>query len=156
MIDYCDADWAGDQIERRSTTGYVFIMQGAAISWNTRRQPTIALSSTEPEFMSMVAAIQEALWLKRFEKEIFPNAEPTVKLFCDNKSAIHLAVNKSYQARTSTKHIEVKNYFIREHLINNDIELIYKRTDDMTADIFTKIVNSIKLNKFIPELGISE
>ena len=77
--------------------------------------------------MSMVAAIQEALWLKRFEKEIFPNAEPTVKLFCDNKSAIHLAVNNSYQART--KHIEVKNYFIREQLINNDIELIYKRTD---------------------------
>lgn len=64
-IGHCDADWAGDPDQRRSTTGYVFHAQGGAISWQTRRQPTVALSSTEAEFMSMVAAIQEALWLKR-------------------------------------------------------------------------------------------
>lgn len=63
MIGYCDADWAGDQDERRSTTGYVFQAQGGAISWATRNQPTIALSATAAEFMSMVAAIQESLWL---------------------------------------------------------------------------------------------
>lgn len=81
MIGYCDADWAGDKDKCRSTTGYVFKAQGGALSWATRLQPTIALSSTEAEFMSMVAAIQEALWLKRFECELFLETEKSFVCF---------------------------------------------------------------------------
>lgn len=65
---YCDADWAGDEDERKSTTGYVFTLQGGAISWCSKRQPTVAISTTEAEFMSMTAAIQECIWLKKIEK----------------------------------------------------------------------------------------
>ncbi|XP_036325987.1 secreted RxLR effector protein 161-like [Rhagoletis pomonella] len=114
LTGYCDAGWAGDQDERRSTTGYIFRLQGGAISWATRKQPTIALSSTEAEFMSLVAAIQEALWLKRFEGELFNDVQRSIQLFCDNQGAIKLAINNNFPART--KHIDVKNYFIREKL----------------------------------------
>lgn len=157
MIGYCDADWAGDQDERRSTTGYVFLMQGGAVSWATRRQPTIALSSTEAEFMSMVAAIQEALWLKRFESEVFSygstQIQRSLQLYCDNQGAIKLAMNNNYHART--KHIDVKNYFIREKLAEGLIKLNYKNTHEMIADIMTKPVNNSILTKFIEQYGLA-
>lgn len=114
LIGYCDADWANDPDERRSTTGYVFHLQGGATSWATRKQLTIALSSTETEFMSLVAAVQEAIWLKRSEGEIFLQAPKSIQLFCDNQGAIFLAKNNAYHARS--KHIDVKNLFIREKL----------------------------------------
>lgn len=139
LVGYCDADWANDPDERRSTTGYVFHLQGGAISWATRKQPTIALSSTEAEFMSLVAAIQEATWLKRFEGEIFLRAPKSIQLFCDNPGAICLAKNNAYHARS--KHIDVKNLFIREKLDEGIIKLDYRRTDDMIADIMTKPVD---------------
>ncbi|XP_036327398.1 secreted RxLR effector protein 161-like [Rhagoletis pomonella] len=139
MVGYCDADWAGNQDERRSNTGYVFVLQGGAISWATRKQPTIALSSTEAEFMSMVAAIQEALWLKRFEGELFADATPSIQLNCDNQGAIKLATNNNYHART--KHIDVKNYFIREKLAEDIIKLSFLSTSEMIANIITKPKN---------------
>ncbi|XP_055910020.1 uncharacterized protein LOC129944539 [Eupeodes corollae] len=105
VVGFCYADWASDLDKRRSTTGYVFLSHGAAVSWTCRRQPTIALSFTETEFMSMVAAIQEALWLKRFETAMFLEASKTILLYCDNQGAISLAKNKNYHART--KHIDV-------------------------------------------------
>lgn len=106
LIGYCDADWAGDLDMRRSSTSYVFLAQGGAISWATRRQPMIALSSTKAEFKSMVVAIQEVLWLKRFECKLFLEASKSINVFCDNQGALHLAKNKNYHART--KHIDVR------------------------------------------------
>lgn len=153
MIGYCDADWAGDHDERRSTTGYVFVHQTGAISWATRKQPTIALSSTEAEFMSIVAAIQEALWLKRFECEIFLQADKSLLLFCDSQGAIQIATNDKYSART--KHIDVKNYFIREKLAEGLVKLKFRGTNEMIADIMTKPVNHNILEKFIGDFGLN-
>lgn len=160
MFGYCDADWAGCPDTRRSTTGYVFEIQGGAISWSSRRQPTVALSSTEAEFMSMTSAMQEALWLKRFEMEIFRTAPKTMTLYCDNQGALHLAKNQNYHART--KHIDVRKYFIQDHMLTDGlqtddakIQLEYKPTNEMIADIMTKPVNGIKLEKFVPEIGLA-
>lgn len=160
LIGYCDADWASDLDQRRSTTGYVFMVQGGAVSWATRRQPTIALSSTEAEFMSMVAAIQEALWLKRIECELFLRATRNITLYCDNQGALHLAKNQNYHART--KHIDVRKYFIQDHLCidgtqTNEakVNMLHMPTSEMTADILTKPVNKIKLSKFVPQFGLN-
>lgn len=70
MTGYCDADWASDINERRSCTGYVFILQGGAISWNCKRQATVALSTTEAKYMALSSATQEAMWLKQFKEEL--------------------------------------------------------------------------------------
>ncbi|XP_036336238.1 piggyBac transposable element-derived protein 3-like [Rhagoletis pomonella] len=88
---FCDADWAGDTDSRRSTTGYIFMFQGGAISWLTKRQQTVALSSTEAELMSTVCAIQESLWLKRLQTELVLSGPKAMTIFCDNKSAISLS-----------------------------------------------------------------
>lgn len=110
MKGFCDADWASDIDERKSTSGYIFTIQGGPVSWCSKRQVTVALSTTEAEFMAMTAAIQECMWLKRLQRELSPNDEKSLILYSDNKSAIQFAINNSFSNRT--KHIEIKASFI--------------------------------------------
>lgn len=138
---YCDADWASDLIERRSTTGYVFLLQGCAVTWNSKKQPTIALSSTEAEYMAMSSATQEALWLKSLTNEIFNNAKCLI-INCDNKGALQLSEKSSYKPRT--KHIDVRHHFLREKVAQGLIKFQYVKTDEMLADFLTKSVTTEK------------
>lgn len=149
---FCDADWGSDVDDRRSTSGYVFMMQGGAISWNTRRQQTVALSSTEAEYMSLVSAVQESIWLKRLEREIFPNQPKKMTISCDNRGAMQLALNNNYSPRT--KHIEIKDKFVREKLQDGSINIEYLRTDEMPADVLTKATNANKLCTFSKSFGL--
>lgn len=128
--------------DRRSSTGYVFTTQGGAISWCTRKQATIALSTTEAEYMSITAAAQEGLWLKRLEKELFPSTEDSFIMFCDNQSAIALASTANFNPRT--KHIDIKYHFIRELLNNKRLKIKYTNTNSMLADFLTKTVSPKK------------
>lgn len=95
---YCDADWANDEDDRRSTTGYIFTCLGGAISWNTRKQPTVALSTTEAEYMALAAAAQEALWIRGLAQKLKINScnEP-IQINCDNRGAIDLAATNIEQ-----------------------------------------------------------
>ncbi|XP_065368828.1 uncharacterized protein LOC135961258 [Calliphora vicina] len=120
---FCDADWAGDVDDRKSTTGYVFVYQSGAISWSTRKQKTVALSSTEAEFMSLTAAIQESVWLKRLEAELNPDVNETMLLYCDNKGALQVALNNNYSPRT--KHVDIKAKFIRQKIDEKEVALEY-------------------------------
>lgn len=153
MVGYSDADFGGDIDTRRSTTGYVFKMQGGAISWASRRQPTVALSTTEAEYMALAAAIQEAIWLKQFAGEvgrILP-CEPFVTK-CDNQSAICLASNDGCSARS--KHIDIRYHFIRNHIASRSVRVQYVSTNDMTADCLTKAVTSSKHLFCVSEMGL--
>lgn len=150
---YCDADWAGDEDERKSTTGYVFTLQSGAISWCSKRQPTVAISTTEAEFMSMTAAIQELIWLKTIEKEMFVNSPTTMKLYCDNIGAISFAINNTYSART--KHIDIKEKFVHQKVREKVVDLIHLATNEMPADVLTKPVTSIKLNLLSKLFGLN-
>lgn len=132
---YCDADWANDLDERRSCTGYVFTLQGGSISWNCKRQPTVALSSTEAEYMALSSAIQEAMWLKQFQHEFWDSSK-AITIFCDNKSAIDLASTDSYHARS--KHIDIRHHFVREQVNTKQIVINHMDTNYMVADALTK------------------
>jgi hypothetical protein len=88
-----DADWAGDRSTLRSTTGYVFIFMGGAISWRSQLQPTVALSSTKAEYRAITEVGQEALWLMKLMKELQIPVQTPLEMICDNLSAIHLAQN---------------------------------------------------------------
>jgi len=149
---YCDADWAGDIDNRRSTSGYVFVYQHGAISWATKLQKTIALSSTEAELMSVVAATQEAIWLKRLVNELTGNKEQNIVLFCDNKGAIQIALNNSYSPRT--KHVDIKAKFVHELIEKRELILHYVSTSEMLADIFTKGVMPRKLETIAAKFGL--
>lgn len=152
---YCDSDWASDIDKRRSCTGYVFCLQNGAISWGSRRQPTVALSTTEAEYMALSSAIQEALWLKQFGQElgnVLPNGPVTIQ--CDNMGAINLAKNDAFQARS--KHIDIRYHFIRDCITELNIEVKYAPTEKMVADILTKPVPGAKHLYCIKGMGLLE
>lgn len=153
IVGYCDADWATNTEDRRSCSGYVFIFQGAAISWCSKRQHTIALSSTEAEYMSLATAVQEAIWLKQLEEDIWPALLGTPMLiYCDNQSAISIAGNDIYHARS--KHIDVRYHFVRERITNNQVTIRYKSTQDMPADVLTKGLHRPKHEVFTMAMGL--
>ena len=111
---YVDADYAGDLDKRRSTTGYVFTLAGGAISWMSKLQETVVLSTTEAEYIVASDASKEAIWLKGLLDEIGRTQEK-VNVLCDSQSAIHLATNPAHHSRT--KHIDVRYHFLR-HVID--------------------------------------
>lgn len=152
LLGFCDADYARNIDDRRSVTGYTFIFAGAAISWCSKGQRTVALSTTEAELMAVVSTCQEALWLIRLECEIFPDAPKHIRIFCDNKSTIHVAINNS--SSQQTKHIDVRAKFMREKMKAKLIELVYIPTADNLADIHTKPMSSDKQCKFTNLLGL--
>lgn len=133
---YSDADYAKDICTRRSLTGYVFIRNGAAVTWATQLQQSVALSTTEAEFMAACAATKEALWLKRLLTDINLFHQDTVILHIDNQSAICLIKNVDYHKRC--KHIDVKYNFVKEKFADKQIDLKYVCTKEQYADIFTK------------------
>jgi len=126
VMGYCDADYAGDSCTRRSTTGYFFSLGSGAISWCSKRQPTVALSSTEAEYRSAAMAAQESTWLKQLMEDLHQSAEYQVRIFCDNLSSIRLAENPVFHART--KHIEVHYHYIREKVLEGKIEMVPTKT----------------------------
>lgn len=140
---YCDADWASDTTDRRSTTGFVFLLNGAAVSWNSKKQQTVALSTVEAEYMAMSAATQEALWLKSLYDEIAGGSSlGCVTIHCDNKGAIQLGEKTAFSPRT--KHIDVRHHFLREKIIEKQVKFVYVSTNNMLADNLTKAVSAEK------------
>uniref|UniRef100_A0A2N9FN54 Integrase catalytic domain-containing protein n=1 Tax=Fagus sylvatica TaxID=28930 RepID=A0A2N9FN54_FAGSY len=118
VVGYVDADYAGEVDDRRSTTGYVFTLSGGPICWKSTLQSIVAMSTTEAEYMAVAEAAKEALWLKGLVKELGLN-QGGVQMHCDSQSAIYLAKNQVYHART--KHIDVRFHKIRELIVTGDI-----------------------------------
>ena len=134
---YTDADW-GSGDDRKSIGGYTFLLNGAAICWNSKKQTTIALSSTEAEYMALTQATKESIWLQGLLEDL--RARKHLKelrgISIDNQGALALAKNPEFHART--KHIDIQYHFIRQHIEEGRITLEYCPTSEMTADIFTK------------------
>ena len=143
---YCDSDWA-NSIDRKSITGYCFkiFSNGPLISWKTRKQPTVALSTCEAEYMSLVSAIQEGKYLASLLFEI-TGLRLTCYLYCDNQGTIALAKNPIKQQRT--KHVDIKYHFIRDEIAKGAVCMSYIPSDSNLADIFTKPMSSSKLKMF--------
>lgn len=141
-IGYTDSDWAGDKVDRKSTYGYVFTLFAAAVSWKSQKSSTVALSTTEAEYIGACEASKEAIWITRLFNDVSPNqaerqATPTACLiYGDNQGAIALVENPRSHQRT--KHIDIRYHFIRQAYQKSLIQLQYIPTAQMTADIFTK------------------
>ena len=121
---------------RRSTTGYVFYLGDGAISWNSKRQPTVALSTTEAEFMAANQCTKEGIWLRQLMADVGCVQEEATTIMCDNQGSIALGRNPKHHSRT--KHIDVQHHFIREKMEEEVINLRYCPTQDMVADVLTK------------------
>ena len=144
---FCDADWANGD-DRKSITGYCFKItdKGPMISWKSRKQPTVALSSCEAEYMALASATQEGKYLLSLLNEILNLNQLSFKLKCDNQAAISLTKNPINHNRS--KHIDIKYHFLRDEIENNALEIQYVPTEDNVADVFTKPMSKIKFQKF--------
>lgn len=152
---FVDADWAGNVDDRKSYTGYSFFLAGGAISWESKKQPSVALSSTEAEYMALSQASKEAVYLRNLIMELgFPKyVSDPIHIYCDNTGAQQLVKNPVYHART--KHIDIRHHYVRQIYEESIIELKYISTEDMIADILTKNLYRPKHEKFVKGLGLS-
>ncbi|KAM1696422.1 hypothetical protein ACFXTN_027951 [Malus domestica] len=151
VVGYVDSDYAGDLDKRRSTTGFVFTIAGGPVSWRSILQSTVALSTTEAEYMAVTEAIKEAIWLQGLLDDLGVQQDH-VNVHCDSQSAIHLAKNQVHHART--KHIDVRFHFVREVIDEGDILLQKIGTTDNPADMLTKPVSLHKFKHCLDLIGI--
>lgn len=155
LTGFTDADWAGDHETRRSTSGYVFSIGSAAISWSSKRQPTVALSTCEAEYIGQTQATKEAVWLRSLLAEIARVGErslPSTIIYSDNQGVIALAKNPQFHGRS--KHIDIQHHYVREKIVDGTVELTYIDTSRQIADGLTKALPREPFERFRKALGL--
>lgn len=140
---FSDSDWAGDQVDRRSTTGFVVFLGHNPISWVAKKQTTVSRSSTEAKYRALAFTATELFWIQQLLSDLHIFGPSPPLLFCDNKSAIQLAKNPVFHGRT--KHIEIDFHFIRECVVSKDISLHFVATEGQLVDILTKSLTAGRL-----------
>ncbi|WJZ94464.1 hypothetical protein VitviT2T_013319 [Vitis vinifera] len=149
---FSDADWAGDPTDRRSTTGYCFLLGSSLISWRSKKQTFVARSSTEAEYRALADTTSELIWLRWLLKDLGVSTSSATPLYYDNQSVIHIAHNDVFLERT--KHIEIDCHFIRYHLVHGALKLFFVSSKDQLADIFTKSLPTRRTRDLIDNLKL--
>jgi len=155
---FSDADWAGDHETRRSTTGFTFIFGGAAVSWGSELQKTVALSTIEAEYMALCEASEEAVWLNKLVQSVATQGLRTaisggpINIKVDNSGCIAFSKNPVEHKRT--KHIDICYHFVREAITTDKVILEHCATDDMVADPMTKELGKTKHDKHVEAMGL--
>jgi len=152
MMAFCDSDYATCPMSRRSITGFCIKLGESLLSWKTKKQSTISLSSVESEYRSMVKTVCEVVWLRGLLQDLGIQVRGPTLLFCDNDSAIKLAANPILHERT--KHIEVDCHFTREKIKEGIIKTRGIRTTEQPADIFTKPLCQRQHTYLLNKLGV--
>jgi hypothetical protein len=152
LLGYADADYGGDTDTRRSTTGFVFILNSGPVSWQSKLQPTVALSTAEAEYMAASAAAREALWLRKLLGDFEIHVD-CISIMGDNQAALHML--KHPVASMRSKHIDIMHHFARERMERGEVNFEYVRTDEQLADIFTKQLPQVTFSKLCHAIGVS-
>ncbi|WZZ20649.1 hypothetical protein YC2023_122036 [Brassica napus] len=152
VVGYCDADWAGDRVDRRSTTGYCTFIGGNLVTWKSKKQKVISCSSAEAEYRAMLKLTNELVWIKGILKHLEIEQATPMTMHCDNQAAIHIASNSVFHERT--KHIEVDCHKVRQMIILGVILPCYKRSEDQLADVFTKAARLKTMESILSRLGL--
>ena len=147
-----DSDYARDKDDRKSTSGYVFMLGSGAVAWSSKKQSIVTLSTTEAEFVAATACACQAIWFRRILEELqFKQRGPTA-IYCDNTSTIKLSKNPVFHGRS--KHIDVRIHFIRYLTKDEVIEVLYCQSENQIADIMTKPLKLCTLQKLTKLLGV--
>ncbi|KAJ0448763.1 putative RNA-directed DNA polymerase [Helianthus annuus] len=152
LVGFSDSDWAGCPDDRKSISAYIYVLGGSVVAWSSKKQATVALSSTEAEYIAASSATCEAIWLRRLLEDLgFKQKEATV-IFCDNKSAINLSKNPVLHNRS--KHIELRYHYIREMVLKEEVSLEYCNTNVQLADVLTKSLSREKFVFYREAMGV--
>lgn len=151
LLCYTDADWAGDQESRRSTSGLITMINTGPISFRSQQQPVVALSTTEAEYVAASLAVQELVWLRRFLSELKVPCSEKSFLLCDNQSALKLIRNPEFHQRT--KHIDIRYHYIRDLYAQGLFKICYVPTEEQKADVFTKALTHERHGQLCLSIG---
>ncbi|KAJ9561621.1 hypothetical protein OSB04_006781 [Centaurea solstitialis] len=148
---FSDSDFAGCKIDRKSTTGGCHLLGGKLVSWTSKKQNSVSTSTAEAEYVAAGICCAQVLWLRN-QLQDYDIQLSKIPIYCDNTSAIAIANNPVLHSKT--KHIEVRYHFIRDHVMNGDIELHFVPTEYQLADLFTKPLDVTRFNMLLSELGM--
>ncbi|CAI0389528.1 unnamed protein product [Linum tenue] len=154
LLGYTDSDYAGDLDDRKSTSGYVFFIAGGAISWASKKQPVVTLSTTEAEFVAGSYCAAQCVWLRKILEQMGweDSVSAATKVLCDSSSAIKLSKNPVFHGRS--KHIDVRFHFLRDLAKEEMIEMEHCRSHEQVADIITKALNLDAFQNLRYQLGV--
>lgn len=153
LVGACDADYAGDVSTRRSTSGWCFTGNGAAVSWASKLQPTVSVSTAEAEYLAAAAATKEALWLQKLLADLGEAADP-IRLAEDNQACLAMLGNSEGTGRA--KHIDVAHHFVRDRVGRGEVEFFYTPSGEMVADGLAKPLPAPAFVVFRLRLGVGE
>lgn len=136
LVGFTDSDWVGAIDDRRSTSGHVFFLGSKVISWSSKKQSTVALSTAEAEYILAISIVCQAVWIRRILADLCQEQNTTTNLYCDNRSTIAMTKNPVFHSRS--KHIELRHHFIKKLVEDGEIELKLCGTDEQIADVFKK------------------
>jgi hypothetical protein len=152
-LGWFDADFAADLDTRRSTSGEVFMMLGGPVSWSSKKQATVALSTVEAEYIALTRSSKQAMWMYSFLEELcMPQERPAI-LYGDNMGAAALARDAKGHARV--KHIDIREHYIRERVAAGDINIQHVASTNNLADIFTKVLPRDTQLSIVRALGLT-
>jgi hypothetical protein len=154
LVGYSDNDWCRDIDDRKSTSGYVFFMRDTAFTWLSKKQPIVTLLTCEAEYVAASWCACHAIWLRNLLSKMELKQLGATVIQVDNKSAIELAKNPVNHERS--KHIDVRFYFIRDHVKEGSVELVHVASQDQVADIFTKPLPKVLLDKCKKMIGMTD
>ena len=151
---YCDASWKSDKDDTKSQTGYVFVINGGAVDWRSKKQSTLAMSAAESEYIAASEAAMEAVWIRKFISGlgVMPSIQQPIKMYCNNSAAITFAHEPGLMK--GTRHFSIKYHYVREQVDIGKIDLLKVHTDDNLADPLTKSLAGTKLFGLIEKMGL--
>lgn len=153
LFGYCDSDWTGCSEERKSTSGHVFSLGSGAVSWSSKKQDVLALSSSEAEYVAVTAAACQCVCLWRLLADFLQVQDGVTEIFCDNKVTIATTKNPAFHSRTM--HIDIRYHFIQDLVASETVALKRCGTNKQVADIHTKSLPQVKHDYFRMQMGVT-
>ena len=154
LIGYADADWGNNVIDRKSNSGYLLKYLGAPITWASRKQSLVSLSSTEAEYIALTECVQEALWVRRILDDFNQDIEQPIVIFEDNQSCVKMLQKDKTAVSQRTKHIATKYHFIRDLYQSQIVDVRYLPSEQMIADLLTKPLGAQKIVQLLKDILI--
>ncbi|KAL3655415.1 hypothetical protein CASFOL_001201 [Castilleja foliolosa] len=154
IVGYTDSDFAGCQDSKKSTSGYIYLLAGGAVSWKSAKQSLVASSTMEAEFVACYEASNHGIWLRNFVTglRIVDGVDRPLKLFCDNKSAVMYSNNN--RSSIKSKHIDIKFLVVKERVQSGQLSIEHIGTNSMIADPLTKGIPPNKFHEHVAHMGV--